>query len=105
MSTTRRRRKAPAHGPGTTAPQATPTAQPVPLPPWKWRTFPVFFMFSLGGFLGLYMGVIAGAAESGAFFTVFSIIWAVMLGAAFSRLSTHWIVSRRWARRQAKRSR
>lgn len=104
MSTTRRRRKAPAPPPGT-APQTPAATQPLPLPPWKWRTFPVFFMFSLGGFLGLYMGVIAGAAESGAFFTVFSIIWAVMLGAAFSRLSTRWIVSRRWARKQARAKR
>lgn len=62
----------------------------------------MFFAFSLGGFLGLYMGLIAGASEGTVWFTLFSIVWAVLLGAGFSRLSTRWILSRRWARAQAK---
>jgi len=32
------------------------------------------------------------------------VTWAVLLGAGFSRLSTRWILSRRWARAQRRKS-
>lgn len=74
---------------------------------WRWRTFPVYFAFSLGAFLGLYLGVIAQVAtdqgnnlvSSGIFIAI-----ALMLGLGFSRLSTRWLTSRRWIKqREAKR--
>lgn len=63
----------------------------------------MYFAFALGGFVGLYMGLIAGASEGTVWFTLFSIFWAVLLGAGFSRLSTRWILSRRWSRAQQRR--
>ncbi|GIW17549.1 MAG: hypothetical protein KatS3mg064_0706 [Tepidiforma sp.] len=103
MSAASRRRRRPA-GSGTTGGSAAPAAavpKPIPLPEWKWRTFPVYFAFALGGFLGLYMGLLA-SVNSGAFLFA-SVVWAVLLGAGFSRLSTRWILSRRWTRAQQRR--
>ncbi len=103
MSAARRRRRGHQGAPQAGAPSAPAAPRPLPLPEWKWRTFPVYFAFALGGFVGLYMGLIAGASEGTAWFTFFSIFWAVLLGAGFSRLSTRWILSRRWTRGQARR--
>ena len=35
-----------------------PAYVPVAMPAWKWKTFPVYFAFSMGGFIGLYVGVL-----------------------------------------------
>ncbi|PFG74780.1 hypothetical protein A9A59_2021 [Tepidiforma thermophila] len=104
MSPARRRRR--PHGspatPGTAQPApAAQAARPIPLPEWKWRTFPVFFAFALGGFLGLYMGLWASLNDTA--FLLASVTWAVLLGAGFSRLSTRWILSRRWTRAQRRK--
>jgi len=64
--------------------------------PWKWRTFPVFFAFALGGFVGLYMGIFS--AESPGFFVFASAFWAVILGLGFSRITTRWIANKSLAR-------
>ncbi len=69
------------------------------MPEWRWRTFPVFFAFALGGFAGLYMGIFA--SESPGFFVFASAFWAVLLGLGFSRFTTRWIMSRQWARRRS----
>ncbi len=68
------------------------------MPPWKWRTFPVFFAFALGGFVGLYMGIFS--AESPGFFVFASAFWAVILGLGFSRITTRWIANKSLARRK-----
>ncbi len=97
MSTKRRRgRQTPAQ-PGGALAAAAHAHQPTPLPQWRWRTFPVYLAFSLGGFLGLYMGILAG--NSTGFFFFASTFWALLLGLGFSRLSTRWIMSRNWAKR------
>lgn len=70
---------------------------------WRWRTFPVCFAFSIGAFIGLYLGVIAQVAtdagnnflSSGIFIAI-----ALMMGLGFSRLSTRWLTSRRWIRQR-----
>lgn len=98
----RRRRPHGASGPQGPAAAAAAAARPIPLPEWKWRTFPVFFAFALGGFLGLYMGLWASLNDTA--FLLASVTWAVLLGAGFSRLSTRWILSRRWARAQRRKS-
>ena len=72
------------------------------LAPWKWRTFPVFFAFALGGFTGLYMGIFS--TESPGFFVFASAFWAVILGLAFSRMTTRWIAGKSLARRKKQRA-
>ena len=71
------------------------------MPVWHWRTFPVYFMFSLGGFIGLYMGIIAsgGGVVSIVAFT----FWAILLGFGLSRFTSRWMISRGWHRTQRKR--
>ena len=72
-----------------------PAWEPTPLPEWKWRTVPVFFMFSLGGFIGLEIGIIAGAAGNSGITSAVSIVFALMFGLAFSRVMTRLLISRR----------
>jgi hypothetical protein len=80
------------------------TQAAVTMPRWNWRTFPVYFAFAIGGFLGLYMGIIAGATGNGALTAVVFGIWAVLLGFGLSRLTSTWLLSRGWARQMGKRS-
>lgn len=69
---------------------------------WNWRTFPVFFGFALGGFIGLYLGVVVQAVDNQwLFLTVFS-VFAIMLGFAFSRLVTRWMVNHNWVKPRAR---
>lgn len=120
MSETRRHRKrraseardlAPNPAATTTATTAAPPkdqntavdSRPVPMPDWKWKTFPVYFAFAMGGFIGMYTGVIAGAADNPNFFTFFAIFWAILLGVGFSRFTTRWIMSRQWAQKRARK--
>lgn len=74
------------------------------MPKWQWRTFPVYFAFAIGGFLGLYMGIIAGATNNGAVTAVFFGLWAVLLGFGLSRLTSTWLLSRGWRRQIGKRN-
>jgi hypothetical protein len=89
--------------PAAAAPEApAPQRQgyvPVPLPAWRWRTFPVYFAFALGLFLGVYAGAIAGIVnENGNNVPMLAVflIAAVLLGLGLSRLSTRWMMSRNW---------
>ncbi len=111
MSQTRRHRKRRASEAHDLPPAAAPVAaeakeqppagaRPLPMPDWKWKTFPVFFAFAIGGFVGMYTGVVASVDDS-RYFTIVAIFWAVLLGFGFSRFSTRWILSRQWAKRQA----
>lgn len=70
------------------------------MPKWEWRTFPVYFAFALGGFIGLYMGLVAGATSNNAFSLVVFTFWALLLGFGFSRITTRWMMSRGWHRSQ-----
>ena len=56
----------------------------------------VLLAFALGGFLGLYSGLLAPIG-SGANYVVFA-FWAVLLGFGFSRITSRWMVSRNWGR-------
>jgi len=73
------------------------------MPKWHWRTFPTYFAFSIGGFIGLYMGMIAGATANGAVQAVFFAFWAILLGFGFSRLTSAWLLSRGWTRQVGKK--
>ncbi len=75
---------------------------------WNWRTFPVYFAFALGMFVGLYLGLLAYAADEGGdgwFTTGIFIAVAIMLGLGLSRITTNWLVRRRFikARGQQKK--
>ena len=98
-----RRDRGGAH-PGVTQalpPQAGST--PTPMPVWRWRTLPVFFAFSLGGFIGLEVGIVAGGSDSqGLALSAFA-VFAVMLGLAFSRVMTRFLISRRWIKPRPRR--
>jgi len=71
------------------------------MPNWQWRTFPVYLAFAVGGFIGLYMGLISGATDNGAIYTFSFVFWALLLGFGFSRLTTRWILSRNWGKRRS----
>lgn len=100
----RRRRAAGAAGEGAPVAPASAAQRVVrPLPEWRWRTFPVYFAFSLGSFVGLYLGLIVAATGEGWLVTAVFVAVAVMLGLGLSRLTTRWVVGRRWARARPKR--
>jgi hypothetical protein len=74
--------------------------------PWKWRTFPVYFAFALGAFLGLYMGILSEwARREGADWiqTALFVAVAIMLGLGLSRLTTRWLIRRRLIRARQRR--
>lgn len=85
---------------------ASQPTQILPLPQWNWRTFPVFFAFALGLFLGSYFGVLAGDIQARndnpVLVWVIFITSALLLGLAFSRFTTRWMLSRKIYRAQRK---
>ncbi len=97
-----RRQRHPEAHPSPVASHETPAVQRalLPLPQWRWRTFPVFFALSFGIFIGVYLGWFAGyiAADTGnqTMTTVVFIIAAIFLGASLSRLTTRFMLSRNW---------
>ena len=104
------RKRRPRSGGGVAvAHQAPAPGQPVaarnvvPMPKWQWRTFPVYFAFAIGGFIGLYMGLIAGATANGTVQAAFCGFWAILLGFGFSRVTSAWLLSRGWARQIGKK--
>ena len=68
------------------------------MPAWKWRTFPVYFGFSMGGFIGLYLGVIVAGVDNSKFTTVVFVAFALLLGFGLSRVSTRFLISRQWVK-------
>lgn len=73
-----------------------------PMPDWKWKTFPVFFALAIGGFIGLYMGIVVQAANNSLISTFVFVAFALPLGFGFSKLSTRWVLSRRIVKLRAK---
>ena len=73
------------------------------LPPWRWKTFPVYFAFSVGLFLGVYGGAIGAITASGddgnsAFFLIVSVLAAILLGFGLSRIVVRWMTQRNWVK-------
>jgi hypothetical protein len=67
------------------------------MPNWQWRTFPVFFMFAAGLFIGVFVGVPSGiAAEAGNSTPQFVLFLAsaMLLGLALSHVVVRWLLSR-----------
>lgn len=104
MTTARRRprrKQGPARPPGQAAENVIHEA--VPLPQWHWRTFPVFFAFALGSFIGLYAGVIAQGVDNGPLRVTIFVTFAILLGVGFSRLTTRWMISKRWVKQRPRK--
>ncbi len=70
---------------------------------WNWKTFPVFFAFSLGGFLGLYLGVVTGTTGNRWFTIVVFSAFAMLLGWGLSRILVRWLVHRKLVKPRAAR--
>ncbi|KAA0230051.1 hypothetical protein EDM76_11640 [bacterium] len=77
-----------------------------PPPEWRWRTFPVYFAFSLALFVGVYVGLLAAAANdagNGSISLLLAGIPAVMLGLGLSRIVVRFMMTRGVIRPRAKR--
>ena len=74
-----------------------------PLPVWRWRTFPVYAGLVLGGFIGMYMGFVAGLSDNQTLSTVVFVIWATLLGFAVSKLFSRLLITRRWIKPRPRR--
>ena len=104
MSAAKRRAKRPVVGGGRsvqTGGESTGLPAPyvpVAMPDWKWKTFPVYFAFSIGGFIGLYFGVLVQAAENSALTYAVFVAFALLLGFGLSRLTTGFLISRNWVK-------
>ncbi|MCK9519417.1 MAG: hypothetical protein M0R74_10420 [Dehalococcoidia bacterium] len=87
--------------------QPAPESHVVPMPEWRWRTFPVFFALAVGLFLGTWGGVAAGIVASGEDgnslpMNLLFIFSAVIMGLALSRFMTRWMISRQWVKPKAR---
>lgn len=106
MTATRKRPRRPhsaAHAPGQPAsPLQARSVGGRSLPEWRWRTFPVYFAFSLGAFIAAYVGVLAGIAEEKSGnetpVLVLFVSVALLLGFGMSRITTRWLLTRRFSR-------
>ena len=78
---------------------------PLPLPDWRWKTFPVYFAFAVGAFIGLYVGVIVQGVNNTTFTTVVFVVFAMLLGIGLSRLSTRFLLSRHWIKPRPRKKR
>lgn len=102
MPATRRRTRKPRNAnvappTNTPAPQMSPRVSAA-MASWHWRTFPVYFAFSLGGFIGLYLGIISQAVNNSILSLVVFILFATLLGFGLSRITTRVMISRNWVR-------
>lgn len=64
----------------------------------EWRTFPVLFAFSFGGFVGLELGIISAAYEDSVFSLLSFLVFGIPLGFAVSRLTTRWMINHNWVK-------
>jgi hypothetical protein len=106
MTAKTRRRRTPSHAPAQPAQQGHAPAHQAPAQSnWHWRTFPVYFAFALGGFLGLEMGIVVAAPDMpGPAQAVVLGFWAILLGFGISRITHKWMTSRGWNRRAARKT-
>lgn len=72
------------------------------MPEWRWLTFPVYVAFSLGGFIGLYLGLLVQGTDNTVFTYTTFIVFATLLGFGLSRITTRWLVNRRVIRPKAR---
>lgn len=105
MTTTKKRGvRRRSGGGGGSVPQSVEQRATSGLPVWRWRTFPVYFAFSLGAFLGVYLGFIAGYIQGhddqATMGYVLFIAVALLMGFAFARITTRYLLTRRFARRE-----
>ncbi|MBE7519874.1 MAG: hypothetical protein HS107_11590 [Thermoflexaceae bacterium] len=106
-------RKRPRRDRGATSPGPVQASSPAqaspPLKPfaeWRWRTFPVYFAFSLALFIGVYVGLLAAAANdagNGSISLVLAGLPAIMLGLGLSRIVVRVMMTRGVVRPRAKR--
>ena len=89
-----RRRSGPAAATPKPASGGQAARQSPPIPLWRWRTLPVFFAFALGGFIGLQLGLISGAAGNATLWLISTTVFGVMLGLATSRMVTRLLATR-----------
>ncbi|MBN9494593.1 hypothetical protein J0H33_14795 [bacterium] len=93
----------------TAQPEAEEDDRP-PLPHWNWRTFPVYFALSLGGFVGGYAGYLTGYVHGNSGdalpSTIMFGVLALLLGFGVARLGVRglmgWGVIRPTPRRPRK---
>ena len=109
MTTKRRDRRAARvrpHAASEPSPAQLPGG-PTPLPIWRWRTFPVYFAGAVGLFFGIYLGYLAGYvhAETGnqAPTLVVFVTAALLLGFGLSRVTSRFMIARRWVKPRPKR--
>lgn len=108
MSPTKRRTRRSPAGRAAVAQDISagkPEYTPPPMPEWKWKAFPVYFAFALGGFIGLYFGVIVQAANNPVLTTAVFIGFALLLGFGLSRISTRFLISRQWVKPRPRKKR
>ncbi len=101
MADKRRRARRPGGGMAHSAEGAALTAARAQ-PEWKWFTVPVLFAFALGGFIGVYSGMAVQASGNDAAFLAVTSLFAVLLGAALSRVMVRWMVARQWVKPRKK---
>ncbi len=104
MATKRRERRARQGGGAPVTEPAPQVAVTLPMPVWQWKTFPVFFAFAVGAFVGVYAGFIAGAVGDETASLVMFIAVAVLLGFALSRFTTRWMMAHNWVRPRKRRA-
>ena len=68
------------------------------MPEYHWRTFPVYFAFAVGGFIGLYVGIIVQATGNSMAATIAFVAFALMLGFGLSRLMVRFMVTHQWVK-------
>lgn len=107
MTTKRRDRKTPRpHPVSDSTPGQAPSSIP-PLPVWHWRTFPVYFAGALGLFIGVYVGYLVGfvhaETDNGTPTLVAFVTAALLLGFGLSRLTSRFMIARRWVKPRPKR--
>ena len=94
MSPAKRRRRGRGSSGGSEGGQQQPSGGRGAPAPLQWRTFPVYFAFALGAFIGLELGLLS--ANLPEFYALsISVGLAIMLGLGLSRLTTRWLLQRR----------
>ncbi len=107
MTTKRReRRTTKAHPVSESTTSQAPAGLP-PLPVWRWRTFPVYFAGALGLFIGVYVGYLVGfvhaETDNGTPTLVVFVTASLLVGFGLSRVTSRFMITRRWVKPRPKR--